>query len=111
MVCNAVLQIKWVLYKINLLIMKKIELPNNFFKEIEENTEFNNHIENYLYIAKVFNYSDYLKIFTGIKMIQDVEQCLPHDLAVYRNNVLENMMIKIEIEHGKELRDKIAFYL
>lgn len=87
--------------------MKAIKLPNDFFKEVEENTDYNNHIENYLYIAKVFNYSDYLKIFTGIKMIQDVEQCLPHDLAIYRNNVLETMLIRIGIEHGEELKTKI----
>lgn len=87
--------------------MKKTELPNNFFKEIEENTRLNNHIENYLYIAKSFNYSDYYKVFSGIKMIQDVEQCLPHDIGVYRDKVLKTMLTRIEIEHGEELRNKI----
>lgn len=91
--------------------MATAKLPNNFFKEIEENTKYNNHIENYLYTAKSLNYSDYYKIFTGIKMIQDVEQCLPHDLAVYRNNVLESMLVKIGIEHGQEMKDKISHYL
>lgn len=87
--------------------MIKIELPENFFNKLENNTKYNNHQENYLYIAKCFNYSDYYKILTAITMIQDVEQCIPHDLGVYRNRVLETMLIRIEIEHGKELRDKI----
>lgn len=87
--------------------MIKIELPNNFFEKVELNTELNNHTENYLYIAEVFKYSDYCKIFTGIKMIHDVEQCMPHDVGVYRNRVLETMLCRIEIEHGEELRTKI----
>ena len=75
--------------------------------EVEEATDWNNHTEARLLIAKAFKLKKYKDIFSGILQIQDAEGHLPFEIGRYRFSATNDILEHLERTQSKEIVELI----
>lgn len=88
---------------------QKMDLPGfaKFIKQISDLTDHNNHGEARLLIAKYFKFPKYVKIFTAINMLHDLDGSMEVDLQKYREYKLKEMYFLIEKKYGDEIKNRV----
>lgn len=87
----------------------KIDLPGfaAFLKEVAELTKSNNHSEARLLIAKYFKFTKYVKIFTAINLLHELDGSMELDLQKYRESKLKEMYYHIQKKYGDDIKNKV----
>lgn len=69
-----------------------LEATQKLAKEISKYTQNNDHGEARLTLAKALSLSKFVKIYTAINTIHELERSLPYNLSLYRSEVDKEMM-------------------
>jgi hypothetical protein len=91
-------------------IFNEDKIPDNFDKfleKIKELTKHNNHGEARLETAKFFKFKKFVNILEAVERIHDMDDGNVHNLLLYRDDLVKQMMSLIERHYGKEIKDKV----
>lgn len=88
-------------------ILKEGDQLNAVLVKVEKATDRNSHTEALDIIAKFLNDTKTQKILKAITDIHHLEGGIPKHIQQYRDEIMHDLLDKIESKHGKDAKIKI----